>query len=348
MKKAVHYINQFFGQIGGEDKADFEPVIREGVVGPGMLLKSLVAPEVEVTHTIICGDNFFGSHKHTAIEIILGYLQDIEFDIFVAGPAFMAGRYGFACGEICKAVQERFGVSAVSSMYVENPAVEMFHKDIYIFSGGDSAGAMRKDVPPMAQFIKKLATGAVLLPAKQEGYFPKGIRVESFKNPAVPAADRAVDMLLNKLNNEPFETEMPMPKVDRVPIAPAIDLKKATIALVNSGGIVPVGNPDRIQSASATKWGKYDISSLERLEGGVWQTIHAGFDPSFANDNPNIIVPLDAVREYEKERIFGKLHPYVYTTVGTGTTQADANRMGQEIAQQLLDANVSAVILTST
>jgi glycine/betaine/sarcosine/D-proline reductase family selenoprotein B len=349
MKKAIHYINQFFGQIGGEDKADFEPEIREGVVGPGLLLNNLLAPEVEVTHTIICGDNFFGSNKHAAIEMILSLLRDKEFDVFIAGPAFMAGRYGFACGEICKAVQERFGVPVVTSMYVENPAVEMFHKDIYIFSGGDSAGSMRKDVPTMARFVKKLVTGAELLTAKEEGYFPKGVRLESFKNPPVLGADRVVDMLLKKLKGEAIETEMPMPKVNRVPIASAIiDLGKATIALVNSGGIVPAGNPDRIQSASATKWGKYDISSLDTLKAGEWQTIHAGFDPSFANANPNVIVPLDALREYEREGRIGKLHNYVYSTVGTGTTQADASRMGQEIAQQLRDANVSAVILTST
>ena len=32
MKKAILYINQFFGQIGGEDKADFEPVFIEVVI----------------------------------------------------------------------------------------------------------------------------------------------------------------------------------------------------------------------------------------------------------------------------------------------------------------------------
>ena len=36
MKKAILYINQFFGQIGGEDKADFKPEIREGKVGPAL------------------------------------------------------------------------------------------------------------------------------------------------------------------------------------------------------------------------------------------------------------------------------------------------------------------------
>ena len=62
MKKAIHYINQFFGGIGGEDKADFKPVLKEGVIGPGMALNSLMK-EVEITHTIICVDNYMGSNK---------------------------------------------------------------------------------------------------------------------------------------------------------------------------------------------------------------------------------------------------------------------------------------------
>ncbi len=140
-----------------------------------------------------------------------------------------------------------------------------------------------------------------------------------------------------------------MPVIDSVPIAkPVEDLSEATIALVNSGGIVPLGNPDRIQSASATKWGSYDVSELNTLLSGEWETVHAGFDPTAANENPNIIVPLDALRFYEKEGKIGKVHDYIYSTVGTGTTQADAKRMGGEIVHQLKEANVSGAILIST
>ena len=34
--RIVHYINQFFANIGGEEKADYQPELREGIVGPGM------------------------------------------------------------------------------------------------------------------------------------------------------------------------------------------------------------------------------------------------------------------------------------------------------------------------
>ena len=100
--------------------------------------------------------------------------------------------------------------------------------------------------------------------------------------------------------------------------------------------------------ASATRWGRYDISKDDRLEAGVYKTIHAGFDPAAANADPNVIVPLDAMRNYEKEGKIGKLHPYFYSTVGTGTTEAEARRMAKEIIPYLQEDNVDAIILTST
>ena len=131
MKKAIAYINQFFAGIGGEDKADHQPEIREGAVG-GAAAIQLALRDVEITHTIICGDNFMGSHREDAIAIICEMLEDKKFDAFFAGPAFRAGRYGVACGEISRVIQERFGVPAFSSMNDENPGVEMFRKEMVI------------------------------------------------------------------------------------------------------------------------------------------------------------------------------------------------------------------------
>lgn len=347
MKKAILYINQFFGQIGGEDKADFEPEIREGKVGPALeFAKSL---EAEITHTIICGDNFMGSHTEEAIDRILKMLEDKEFDIFLAGPAFQAGRYGVACGTICKAVKERFHVPVVTSINVENPGAEMFKKGMYILKGGNIASKMRTDVKAMVQLSNKILNGEEIGSAEEEGYFARGIRRQTWLAEGTPASVRMVDMLVKKLNGEPFQTELPIPKLDRVPIAPAVkDLKKARIALVNTGGIVPVDNPDRIQSASATRWGRYSIEGAERLEGGVYKTIHAGFDPAAADADPNVITPVDALRKLEDEGVYGSLHPYFYSTVGTGTTQAEAMRMAQEMIPYLQEDNVDAVIMVST
>ena len=351
MKKAILYVNQFFGQIGGEDMAHVGPEIHEKLVGPAMAYQQALGDDVKITHTIVCGDNFMGSNTEEGINTILGFLADKEFDIFFAGPAFRAGRYGAACGHICKAVKEKFDVPVITSMNDENPGVEMFRKDMYIFCGGASAAAMKKDVAAVTGFAKKILSGEELLPASQEGYFGRGVRKEIWLDPPVRADDRVIDMLLKKVHGQPFQTELPIPKADRVPIAEAItpeELSKLEVALVTSGGIVPVGNPDRIQSASATKWGKYDVSSMARLKGGEFMTIHAGYDPAAANEDPNRTVPLDVMKEYVAEGKIGGVYKYFYSTVGTGTTQAEAARMGREIAAELLQDGVRAAILTST
>lgn len=348
MKKAIIYLNQFFGQIGGEDKADFAPEIREGLVGASMAFDAALK-NAEVTHTLICGDNFMGSNEEEAVEKLMSFLEDKEFDIFIAGPAFQAGRYGNACGVISLTVKEKFNVPVLSSMHIENPGVEMFKKDMVIFPGGKSAAAMRKDIKKIAAYADKILVGETLGTAEEEGYYTRGIRHQVWREDQLNATERVMDMLLKKLNNEPFVTELPIPKMDLVAIAsPIMKLNEAKIAVLTSGGIVPIDNPDRIQSASATRWGKYDITGVDRLESGIFKTIHAGYDPAAADADPNVCVPIDALRTFEKEGKIQSLYPYFYSTVGTGTTQAEAARMGKEIVAELLAAGVDGVIMTST
>ena len=348
MKKAVLYINQFFGQIGGEDKADFEPEIRTEENGVSQALNAALK-DIEVTHTIICGDNYMGSRQEDALAFVTGQLEKIDFDVVIAGPAFQAGRYGNACGIVCKTVQDKFGKPAITSMHEENPGVDLFRNDVIIMKGGKSAAAMKKDIAKMADYLNRKLAGEAMGCADDEGYFGRGLRHQVWPQGEAPASKRVIDMLLKKLHGEPFVTELPIPKSDRVPIAaPVKDLSHAKVAIVTSGGVVPVDNPDRIQSASATRWGRYDINGMERLESGVFKTIHAGYDPAVCDANPNVCVPVDAMRDMEKKGKIGELHHYFYSTVGTGTTQAEATRMGNEIASKLKEEQVDAVLLVST
>ena len=139
-----------------------------------------------------------------------------------------------------------------------------------------------------------------------------------------------------------------MPEFDEVEPAPAIkDLSKATIALVTSGGIVPNGNPDRLQSASAQQWNKYDISDKDELK-GEYYTVHGGFDPVYCNEKADRVLPLDQLRQMEKNGEIGKVYDYFYTTTGTGTAVANAIQFGEEIGKELKEAGVDGVLLTST
>ncbi len=346
--KVVHYINQFFANIGGEEKADFPAEIRVGeVVGPGLALSQKFGDEAEIVATIICGDSYFNENLDKAKADILAMVKEHKPDVFIAGPAFNAGRYGVACGTIADAVQEELGIPAVTGMYVENPGADMFKSKVYMVSTKNSAAGMRDAVGKLAPLALKLAKGEKIGASCQEGYMPNGVRVNFFEKER--GSKRAVKMLLKKLADKPFETEYPMPSFDRVEPNPAVkDLSKATIALVTSGGIVPKGNPDHIESSNASHYGEYDIDGVMDLTAETYETAHGGYDPVYANEDADRVLPVDVLREMEKNGVIGKLHNKFYTTVGNGTAVASSKAFADEYAQKLKADGVDAVILTST
>lgn len=346
MKKILFYTNQFFGQIGGEEFAYTEPMVEDGPKGNA----NAFAPSIEggeIVATIICGDNYFVENTDKCLEFIKVQVEKYNPDILMAGPAFNAGRFGIACCEVCKFVQSNYNIPSITGLYWENPAVEMFKADCYIMEVGKSAATMRKAVPLISGFVNKLIKGEKLGTPKQEHYYPKGQRVNVFheKN----GAQRAVDMLIKKLNGDDYETELEISVYEKVaPAKPLTDLKDAKIALATTGGIVPMGNPDHMFAATAKFWKKYDLSDGEELGTGDFESVHAGYDPVYANENPNRVAPYSALKILEKEGTIGSVYPYLLTTTGNSTSVADATRMGQEMAEDLLSAGVDGVILTST
>ena len=240
--KVIHYINQFYAGIGGEEKADYQPEIREGVVGPGMALKGAFKGEAEIVATVICGDSYFASNMDEASAKILDMMRTYKPDAFIAGPAFNAGRYGTACGAMCAAVAKEFNIPVISGMYPENPGVEMYKKFAWIVETPDNAVGMRKAVPAMAKLALKLLKGEPVGKPEAEGYIERGVRKNMFYDKL--AAERCVDMFVSKLKGESFETEYKMPVFDRVEPQPAVkDMAHATIALVNQAGYVPRATP---------------------------------------------------------------------------------------------------------
>jgi betaine reductase len=346
MKKIVFYTNQFFGQIGGEDKAYTEPQFHNGPIGNANAFTGKIE-NTKIIHTIICGDNYYVENMDKVKEFIKEKLQGVDFDFFIAGPAFNAGRFGIACADVCSFIKNEYGVEAITGLYEENPAVEMYKKEIYILRVGKSAAGIRKAIPLMAGFANKLLKGETIGSPSAEQYFAKGKRINIFREKN--GAERSVDMLLKRLKNEPYETELEISVYERVePAKPLKDLKTAKIALCTSGGIVPFGNPDHIPAATAKTYKMYDISNMDMLRGGEFESVHAGYDPVYANKDPNRVAPLDTLRRLEKEGIIGEVYPYLTTTTGNSTSVTDATRMGKEIAEKFISDGVDGVILTST
>lgn len=346
--KVVHYINQFFAGIGGEEKADIPAELHKGeVIGPGMAFNTGFGDEAEIIATIVCGDSYFNENIEKVKGEILGWVKDLAPDLFIAGPAFNAGRYGVACGTIATAVKEELGIKSMTGMYVENPGADMYKDKVYILETKNSAAGMRAAVKSMTEFALRYVKGEKIGSSCEEGYMNQGIRVNFFEKER--GSKRAVDMLIKKLSDKPYTTEYPMPDFDRVEPNPAVkDIAHATIALVTSGGIVPKGNPDHIESSSASKFGEYSLEGFTDIDEATFETAHGGYDPVYANEDADRVLPLDVLRDLENEGVIGKLHEKFYSTVGNGTAVASAKKYGAEIGKRLVADGVDAVILTST
>ena len=181
------------------------------------------------------------------------------------------------------------------------------------------------------------------------GLYPAGIR--RLVKTEQPGYQRAIDMLLKKIANEPFETEIPMETWDDIaPAAPLDDLRKRKIAVVTTSGVVPWGNPDRFKTFRNTFWRKYNISEVKELEPGKWEAVHGGYNVAYMNTNPHYGVPLDALRSLEAEGKIGpgKLYPAYYVIPGNQGSPAVMRRMGQEIAADLKQDGVEGVLFVAT
>jgi glycine reductase len=345
--RVVCFVNQFFGQMGGEDKAGLAPQALHGAVGSARAVQQALGEAGTVVTTVVCGDNYVAEQPERAVAALVARIAIAKPDLVVAGPAFLAGRYGVACGALCAAVQAQLKVPAVTGMHAENPGVELYRRQVYIVPTGAESTRMLDEVKRLVALGLKLVRGEAVGTPDAEGYFPRGVTRNVVAG--APAADRATAMLLDKLAGRRFASEVPRPAFPSVP-APRLvkTLEGATIALVTDGGLVPRGNPDGIEALNATRYGAYSIEGKDTLDAAQYDNPHRGYDTSWVKQDPHRLVPVDVARELEQTGAIGKLHETVYSTVGVATTLAHSARMGAEIADKLRAAGVDAVILTST
>lgn len=345
--KIIYYLNQFYGQIGGEAEAYYPLCVREETIGPGNQIKNMLADNAQIVATIICGDNYFNENTETVCKQMEGILKTYDVDLVIAGPAFNAGRYGMACGAVCKVAYE-MGIEAVSGMYSGNPGVELYRKYGYFVSTANNARRMKEALEQLCGLVNKIVRDETLGTPEEEGYFERGLRRNVYmeKN----AAQRATDMLLAKIKGGDFTTERKMPVFKKFAPSPAIkDMKNATIAVMTSGGLVPKGNPDRLETCNCTKYKKYSLEKDYEGKGVTkGQVVHGGYDPVYGNSDGNRILPADVLVKLEEEGAFGKFYDYTYVTVGNGTEVDHAAEFGDLIAEELKAAGVDGVLLTST
>lgn len=356
--RVVQYLNQFFGQEGREEKADMKFKVKEGPIGPGVALQKILGSKAEVVATIVCGDNYFASNIDKATDEAIRLIIPHKPNLFFAGPAFEAGRYGISCGALCKAVGEVLGIPAITGMYEENPGVELYRRYCYIAKTGNSAAKMVDDVTRMVDIGLKLISGeknprfirkeSIGKPS-EDGYFPRGILKNEYTEKT--SAERSVDMLLAKIHGKPFISEVIPPRFDKVnPPPPIKDPSSCEIALVSDGGLCPKGNPHGLSGRGNTVWCTYEIESFFSVEkkSADYEIVHTGYFPVEILENPYRLVPVDVMRDLEREKKIRRLHPAFFSTSGNATVAQVCAKMGNEMAVELKKRGIQAIILTST
>ena len=349
--RILHYLNQFFAGVGAEDRADVPPGFRYEPVGPGKRLQTLFGDSARIVVTAYCGDNYFAENTDEVLKKILEVVKKQEVEMIVAGPAIAAGRFGFACMEVCNFLSASEDLYCVTGMYSENPGADSYreykNRKIFLMPTTDNIKDMGDALSRMAQMVLKLATGSEIGAASEEGYLPWGIRVDLEASKS--GADRAVDMLLDKLSGNPFETEISMEIPEETPAAPRItNMKDACIAIISTAGVHPEGNPHGFKVYRNTQYQKYDTQKLNSMKDSSWEVVHGGYNAMFMNENPNFGVPLDACRELEKEGAFAKLYPYFYGTTGVEGLSTIMQELGRDIVADMKSEKVDAALLVST
>ena len=344
--RVAHYVNQFFAGVGGEEAANAEVSVVEGVVGAGRALQQALGDQGVVTHTIICGDNYANDRFEEAYAALETALRSLQPDVLIAGPAFGSGRYGASCAQVCKIAAE-MGLAALTGMHPDNPGAAGALPDVYIAPTGETSADMQQALVGMTRLALKLGRGEALGPAEQEGYLPRGIR--RIYDRGELGYKRALSMLVNKLKGEAFVTEVPIHEPERVaPAMPIADLSAAKIAIVTTGGLVRKGNPDRQVAANATRFHRHSVAELQSLSGSDWEAYHAGYFNHIVNANPNYILPLNFLRDLQDAGVIDDVFEWIYALPGVSTPVAISQQMGQSIARDMQDANVTGCLLVST
>jgi glycine reductase complex component B subunit gamma len=345
--RIVHYLNQFFAGIGGEDRAETPPGARAGAVGPGLALQQLLAGEAEIAGTVFCGDGLVADGPDAVVPEIVALIARFAPDVVVAGPAFDAGRYGLACVRVCAAVIERLGIPVLAAMARDNAAVEIYRRDVLIVPTTVTALGMKAALAAMARLALRLGRDETLGPAAVEGYLPRGRRMNA-RTPA-PASERALELLLARLDDRPFITEVPLPRYERIPPPPPVaDPTRMRLALVTECGLVPSGNPDRLEWVRASKWFTYRLDGKRDLARGDYEVAHGGYDTAFAVEDPHRLVPVDAVRELVRRGEIGDVLDAFYVTCGNHGILAQMATHAREIAADLRRQHVDSVLLVAT
>jgi glycine reductase len=149
--------------------------------------------------SLACGDNYFHEQEKEALSAIRAELEQFQPDLFLAGPAFNAGRYGLACAKVCSWVRDNWRTSAITGMHEDNPGTKEIGRHVFVIQTGASAASMPESLRRFSLLIERLLAGNKTAVENFRAEYclpiPRRFTVRS----VAPDYVRAEDLLLAKL-----------------------------------------------------------------------------------------------------------------------------------------------------
>lgn len=175
-----------------------------------------------------------------------------------------------------------------------------------------------------------------------------GDNIIPFINYNIPAPTRCIDMLLAKYHKEAYNSEVRMvaPIERNLPKLKG-SLADSTILIITDGGIVPEGNPDRIPSSSADIYGVYSIKETFAANPSNFEITHQGYDNSYVLQDPNRLIPVDALDMLVKQHKIGNYYKDFISTTGVMTSKEQCRILSHKIAKYVSKLPIQGVLITS-
>ena len=210
MIKVLHYLNQFFAGIGGEEKAGQEVIFLPQAVGIGVEIERSFKQRGVEYATLACGDNYFHEQEEQALQCDARRHRPVSARFLPGRPSLQRRpiryrlRQGVQLGARQLAYSGDHRHARKQSGHPGNrpPSLRRANRRLHGVHGGGgktlfSAGRTVNRARP---------SGAEAFRAEHCLPIPRRFTVRTAK----PDYVRAVDLMLAKLNGETYESEIPL------------------------------------------------------------------------------------------------------------------------------------------
>src|SRR5713226_3517552 len=82
--RVVHFVNQFFGGLGGEEEANTAVQVHAGPIGSARGLQYALGKHAEIVATIVGGDNYMSEQREAALASVRAALEEHRPAVVVA------------------------------------------------------------------------------------------------------------------------------------------------------------------------------------------------------------------------------------------------------------------------